>query len=114
MNREKGGYMEQYHIALSPDLGLSPADFVAAWNEDAQARTNGETQLADATGKEYYAAALANEIILSLTTGIAGNALYDLIKAVLLKKGVHKKHTHIQETKKRGGTRLLIIDVDEE
>jgi hypothetical protein len=114
MNREKGDYMEKYHIALSPDLGLSPADFVTAWNEDTAARTHGETQLAEPTGKEYYDAALANEIILSLTTGIVGNALYDLIKSVLVKKGVHKKHTHIQETKKRDGTRLLIIDIDEE
>ena len=106
--------MENYQIALSPDLGLSAADFVAAWNEDAEARTNGETRLAASTGKDYFDAALANEIVLSLTTGIVGNALYDLIKAVLVKRGVHHKHTHIQETKKSDGTRLLVVDIDED
>src|SRR5579863_4935058 len=106
--------MEKYHIALSPDLGLSPADFVAAWNEDAAARTNGETQLAESISKDYLDPTLVNEIVLSLTTGIVGNALYDLIKAVLLKKGIHKKHTHIHETKKPDGTRLLVVDIDEE
>ena len=53
-----------------------------------------------------------SEIVLSLTTGIVGNALYDLIKQVLVKKGVHK-HTHIAEIKKPDGTRLLIVDIDE-
>ena len=106
--------METYHITLSPDLGLSSADFIAAWNEDATARTNGETQLVESTGKDYFDAAVANEIVLSLTTGIVGNALYDLIKAVLVKRGVHKKHTHVEETKKSDGTRLLVVDIDEE
>ncbi len=106
--------MQEYHIALSPDLGLTPDDFIVAWNQDPQAGANGQTSLAETTGKEYYDATLANEIILSLTTGIVGNALYDLIKAVLIKKGAHKKHTHIHETKKPDGTRLLIVDIDEE
>ena len=103
--------MEEYQIALSPDLGLKPADFIVAWNEEAAAHANGEASLALSAGK-HYDAALMSEIVLSLTTGIVGNALYDLIKQVLVKKGVHK-HTHIAEMKKPDGTRLLIIDIDE-
>ena len=104
--------MEDYQIALSPDLGLNPADFIVAWNEETATRTNGQAHLAPATGK-HYDAALMSEIVLSLTTGIVGNALYDLIKQVLVKKGVHK-HTHIAEMKKPDGTRLLIVDIDEQ
>ena len=32
--------MEEYQIALSPELGMNPADFVAAWNEEAEAHTH--------------------------------------------------------------------------
>ena len=102
--------MEDYHIAISPDLGLKPADFIAAWNEETVTRTNGQAHLAPSTGRDYDAA-LMSEIVLSLTTGIVGNALYDLVKWVLVKKGVHK-HTHIEEMKKSDGTRLLIVDID--
>src|SRR5712692_4513939 len=103
--------MEEYQIALTPDLGLRPADFVNAWNEGAETRTNGEAQLASATSREYDAG-LVGEIVLSLTTGIVGNALYELIKGVLMKKGV-QKHIHIEERKKPDGTRLLLVDIDE-
>ncbi len=51
-------------------------------------------------------------MLLGVTTGVAGNALYDLIKKVLVKQGV-RKHTHIEEMKKPDGTRLLVIDVEE-
>ena len=104
--------MENYQIALSPDLGLSPADFVAAWNEEAEARTNGEARLTEATSKGYFDP-LTTAIVIGVVTGIAGNTIYDLIKKVLVKKGVHNKHTHIEEMKKPDGTRLLIVDIDE-
>ena len=31
-----------YEIVLSPELGIGPADFAAAWNETADARSIGE------------------------------------------------------------------------
>ena len=45
--------MEDYQIALSPDLGLKPADFIVAWNEEAATRTNGQAHLAPSTGRDY-------------------------------------------------------------
>ena len=39
-----------YEIVLSPDLGISPADFAAAWNETAEARSIGEARVAAAKG----------------------------------------------------------------
>jgi hypothetical protein len=45
--------MENYQIALSPDLGLSPADFVTAWNEEAEARNLAEAHLVPSTSEHY-------------------------------------------------------------
>ena len=39
-----------YEIVLSPDLGISPADFAATWNETAEARSIGEARVAAAKG----------------------------------------------------------------
>jgi len=106
--------MEKYHIALSPDLGLSPADFVTAWNEDTKACKLAEASLAPSTS-EHYDPTLLVTIVLSIATGTASNLLSEMIlHTIEKKKDTHKKHTHIQETKKRDGTRLLIIDIDEE
>ena len=103
--------MEDYQIALSPDLGLASADFVTAWNEEAETRTNGEARLAPTPSKGYLDP-LTGTIVIGVVTGVAGNGIYDLIKRVLSKKGV-RKHTHLEDLKKPDGTHLLIVDIDE-
>jgi hypothetical protein len=104
--------MEAYQIALSPELGLSPADFVAAWNEEAESRAHGQAHLAEATSKGYFEP-ITTTIVIGVVTGIAANALYDLIKKVLVNKDVHTTHTHFEELKKPDGTHLVIVDRDE-
>ena len=99
-----------YQIILHPDLGLSSSDFIDAWNEEAEASTEGEAYLASSESKAFDPA-LMEAIVLSVSTGLVSSALYDLIKQVLAKKGV--KHTHIEETKKPDGTHFLIVDIDE-
>lgn len=43
---------------------------------------------------------------------MTANTLYDLIKGVLLKKGVQKQ-THIEVLEQPDGTRFLVIDTKE-
>ena len=95
-------------IVLSPDLGLAPADFVAAWNEDAECRSVAEVRLPD----ESVQYDLTTGIVLGIFTGIAANALYDLIKKVLVKKGVTKE-TEFTQLEKTDGTRLTIVKISE-
>lgn len=38
-----------YQIALPPDLGLSPTDFVVAWNDTPACRAVAEARLAEPT-----------------------------------------------------------------
>jgi hypothetical protein len=103
--------MQEYQIALSPDLDLAPVNFAAAWNEDIETHSIARAHLVPSTGTHYDPTLIAGALI-SITTGIASNALYDLIKQILAKKG--HKHIHIEETKKPDGTRILIIDIDED
>ena len=104
--------MDEYQIALSPDLGLSSADFIAIWNEDTETHAITEARLVPSSSTQYDPTLIA-AILLSIGTGIAGNTLYDLIKRVLVKKGIHKR-THIEEMKKPDGTRILVVDIDEQ
>ena len=100
-----------YNIALSPELDINADDFVQAWNDDTEARKEASASLASSAGAQYDPT-LITDVLLGVTTGMAGNALYELIKKVLVKQGV-RKHTHIEEMKKPDGSRLLVIDIDE-
>jgi hypothetical protein len=103
----------QYQILLSPDPDLRPADFVACWNEEAATRNLPQARLVPSASK-HYDQALLDAIVLSVTTGLASNVLYELIKRVVVKKKGGHTHTHIEESKKADGTRLLVVDIDEE
>ena len=79
-----------YQIALSPDLGLNPTDFVATWNETAECRSVAEASLSPSTSTHYDPFLLgAIAMLSSVGLGVATNAIYDLIKQVFVKHGVH-------------------------
>ena len=103
--------MEEYQIALAHELGISAADFVAAWNSDPDARKEGEASM-DQTGRANYDLSLFIGALLSIPAGLATNALSELIKNVLDKHGVDKR-THIEIHEQADGSRLLVIDIDE-
>ncbi len=103
-----------YHIALSPDLGISTADFVTTWNELAEAHTIGEARVATAKGEQFDLTLLAT-ILISVGTGAASNIISDLIMKVFEKRGVPgHKHTHIEQVKKPDGSKTFVVDIDEE
>jgi len=104
----------EYQLALPPDLGLSPADFVAAWNASAECCTIAQASLSSSTSAQYDPLLVAALALLSTVgIGVATNALYDLIKQVLITKGVHTQ-TQIVKIDQPDGTRILVVTIDEQ
>ncbi len=101
--------MQEYQIALSSDLDLAPVDFAAAWNEDSETHSIAKAHVVPSTGTHYDPTLIAGALI-RITTGLASNVLYDLIKQILAKKG--HTHIHLAETKKPDGSRILVVDID--
>ena len=112
---------QTYHIALSPDLDITPEEFAAAWNEATETRDIAYVQLSQAKGTQFIDPMLA-AALLSVPATVASSAIYDLIKGVIHrlqeKKGQEQqpqahKHIHIEQTKKPDGTEILAIDIEE-
>jgi hypothetical protein len=110
-----------YHIALSPDLDITPEEFADAWNEAPEAHDIAYVQLSQAKGAQFFDPVLA-AALLSVPATVASSAIYDLIKNLIHrvqeKKGqaqsqVPHRHIHIEQTKKPDGTEILAIDIDE-
>ena len=102
-----------YQIALPPDLGLSPADFVSAWNEEPECRTMAEARLADSTSRQYEPFSVGVAVLGSVSVGVATNAIYDWIKKVLTKNKVGK-HTKFTLLDQPDGTRVIVVEIVEE
>lgn len=103
-----------YTIVFSPDLNLTAADFVAAWDNSPDCRSYGEARLAEASRRQFDPSLLPDAVTLltDLAVGAAGNALYDLIKGVLAKQGVRKR-TEIKQLEQPDGSRLLVVTIEE-
>jgi hypothetical protein len=105
----------EYQLVLSPKLEMNPADFVAAWNDDPDAHAAAEARLSDASSKslgDITAMSLAIDFVLGVTSGMTASGLYDLIKQVIQKQGVHKR-TRYMEVTKPDGTHIIVLDSDE-
>jgi len=103
-----------YQIALHPDLNLSPADFVKAWNDTPECREMAKANLDEPTSAQYDPFAAAAVAVLSgVAIGVAANALYDRIKKVFIKKDVTKQIEIIQ-LDLPDGSRLLVVKIVEE
>ena len=104
-----------YQIVLSPDLGLGAVDFADAWNETEECRSAGEARTGEPTAAQYDPALIGSTLAVlgSVAAGVTINAIYDLIKSVLVKKGVQKR-TEIKQLDQPDGSRLLIVTITEE
>ena len=75
-----------YHLMISPDLDLSPSDILAAWNADASARDVAQARLTQPSTKHYDPTITAIvTLVSSVGVGVLTNALYDVLKAAILK-----------------------------
>jgi hypothetical protein len=104
-----------YQIILPPDLGLSPNDFVVTWNETPECRDVAQARLAESTSAQYDPTLLTGAVAVlgSVALGLATNALYDLIKQVLVKQGIRKR-TEIRQLDQPDGSYLLVVTIVEE
>ena len=103
-----------YQIALSPDLGLSAEDFVSAWNETPECRAVAEARPDRSAAAQYGPTLLAGALAVlgGVAINIVSNALYDLIKQALARRGV-KTQTEIVQLDRPDGTRLLVVKIVE-
>jgi len=105
----------EYQLVFAPGLSLAPADFVTAWNADGSAQNVAQAQVVAGTAKAFDAGLLevallvVNAVVLPLAT----NALYDLIKGVVVKQKKQKRHIKITQLDQPDGTHLLIIEEEE-
>jgi hypothetical protein len=86
--------MDEYNIALSPDLGITPEEFANAWNETDVARTIAEARLSQAKGIQFLDPMMVT-VLISVSTGVASNLLTDIIEGIIQqlrsKKGAQSK-----------------------
>jgi hypothetical protein len=104
---------QAFEIILSPDLAISPAEFVAAWNEIAPEHAASEATLVTARGALFDPSLIAT-ILISIGTGAASNIIAQVIMNICEKRGEPSpKHTHIHLVKKPDGTETYVVDIDE-
>jgi len=106
-----------YKIAISSQVGISLDDFVTAWNETPECGDVAIARIAESRTKvrsfdpDLLTGALA--VLGSVAAGVGTNALYDLIKKALTRKGV-KKQTEITQIEQPDGTKILVVKIIEE
>lgn len=106
-------------ILLDAGLGLRAEQFAAAWNGSPEHRTQAAAGVAaDAAAwaaKSYDPtwAEIVNLVVAPLALGVAGNALYDLIKRALLGAGVRRR-TRIEQHRLPDGSELIVVTIEEE
>jgi hypothetical protein len=100
-------------LALDPALPLTAADFATAWN-DTPACAAADVATADPAAyflpPELLAVGLV--VLSDISVGVAGNALYDLIKTALARRSV-KKTTEIIQIEQPDGTKVLVVRIVE-
>ena len=105
----------EYHIALSPELDVEPADLVAAWNETPECRAVAQARLSRPASAQFDPTVMSAvlTVVSGIAGGIAGNILYDMIKERLAAQGVQKR-TEIVAMEQPDGSRLLMVTITEE
>ena len=101
-------------ITLPAELGIDTREFIAAWNEtpECRAAAHARSNQPVMRGIDPATAASAMAVLGSVAASLATNALYDLIKHALTRKGV-KKRTEIEEVQRPDGTKVIVVKIVE-
>jgi hypothetical protein len=103
----------EYQLVFGSSLEITPADFVTTWNEEASTQEVAQAELVPSPIKSFNGPVLDTVLLVanSVVLPIATNALYELIKSVVVKKKKNKhKHTKITQFDQPDGTHLLVIE----
>jgi hypothetical protein len=102
-------------VALDPVLGVSPQEFTRAWNETPECRQSAQAGLVN-LGRDSYDPTLITIVLTiaaDLMVGVAGAALYDLIKLALARRGVHQP-TQVEQHELPDGSKVLVVRLPED
>jgi len=105
-----------YQLTLSPEIGLSSTDVVTAWNDDPPLRSQAEAHLFSSRSHVYFDPSLLGmdiDFVIGVGADMTSSALYELIKQLLQKRGIHKQ-TQFIEQEQTNGNHLLVITMDEQ
>ncbi len=117
--------MTNYKITLSPDLEINAADFVTAWNDSCQEVAKAQLETSTAVDYDPLLAGVAAVFLSGIAVGMTTNALYDMVKQVVLKqpsvqKLLEKRKlqkgtevVEIQTVQQADGTPLLVVVLKE-
>ena len=105
-----------YQLALSPEIGLNPTDFVTAWNDNPHLRFQAEAHLFFSRSPVYFDPSFLGmdiDFVMGVGVSLTSSALCELIKQLLQKRGIHR-HTLFIEQEQTNGSHFLVITMDEQ
>ena len=99
-----------YHVVLSPELGLAPAELVSEWNAAPASRQVADARLEHMGERRFDPSLAAGAVVVlgNVALSLASSALYDLIKAALARRGA-RRTVEIEEIHRPDGTRFLVV-----
>ncbi len=101
----------EYRIAVSPELNISPVEFITVWNETLECREIGIARLDEAQGKgiDYP---LPPELVQTLIFlgGVAGGIALDVIKDVIQEQITKFFEKKLAERKPKVEIEILEVD----
>lgn len=103
----------QYQIAIAPELGLSPQQFAAAWNADAQTSAVAEARVQPSPTKSYDPLT-AGGVVIDLLIGLAGSALYQLLHHAIEQALAERRsppEIAVEQIDQPDGSSLLIVRI---
>lgn len=103
----------QYQIVLPPEIGVSAEAFADAWNTDQQSSVVAEARVEPAPTRSYDPLTVST-VAVNLLLGVAGSALYELVKHVLsqaLAQSSATERIEVREIDQPDGTRLLVVHI---
>lgn len=115
---------QDYQIAFSPDLELTPEEFAAAWNAHPESHAISEARLSSVKGSSFEPITIA-VILITVGTGVATNVVSELIKNLIQDirekrkqqpppsdTSSHKK-IYIEQSDKSDGTHHFLVDIEQ-
>lgn len=102
--------MDRVTVTIDPSVGVSPADFVAAWGQDADAMATGTARVEKARG-EVFVPGLVELVVVPLAVNLVSSALYDLVRHIVMKarRGKEVSEVEVVELATAEGERLVVV-----
>ena len=102
---------QQLQIALDPQLGIAPDDFVVAWNQNETALEAGRVGLSQTMRSTFDpgTAALLLTTAIGITSGVLTSLIYDIIK----EKVLPQKQPEVRQQTLPDGTKVIIVTLRE-